>query len=758
MKWIYGKQDWKLTEGGDPAEICCERGLENCYLMTNGLGGFSSLTMTGAAARNDHAFLMACVQAPNHRYNLVHRLKEELIFEEDGRKSSQESVPENGQECSQVLSTQEFADREPETGCRYLTSFSWEDAPVWRFLADGVEIVKEAGLEHGANRAALRYAIRNRSRRDAVLRVTPFYQFVPKGKDMGEKERIVTVLSREAGSGVEAAARGLVRAEYAASGCPELYLRTNGTFESIPRVQEMLYYRYDACDGRRETGRTQADHRISLGVPAGESRTLEIVFETEGSDRSAGWIITGMKERRKALRRQAHFQSETAAALAAAADQFVSRRDSTNGETILAGYPFFEDWGRDTMIALPGVCLSTGRYETARNILRTFAVNERDGLMPNLFPEGGNEPMYNTADAALLFINCVYLYYKRTQDAAFAEEMYPVMERIINGYMQGTRFGIHMDEDGLIAAGQGLDQVTWMDVRVGEILPTPRHGKPVEINAYWYNALRIMEELRPVAGDAEAAGLDRSAADGGAAIGGAVGKPSAGSGTADCGPDYGALAERVKRSFSKKFWDGERGCLRDVLLEGFPDMQKAASSEAVPGASAGKGSGNPAASHIGSRTGAHAPQQLRCNQIWAVSLPFTMLDREKERRIVETVFEKLYTPYGLRTLEKEDEEFHPFYGGPMEERDMAYHQGTVWVFPMGAYYLAYLKVHDHSEEAKRTVREQLETLEPALREGCIGQLPEIYDGENPVSSKGCFAQAWSVGELLRVYEALEGAE
>ena len=685
MKWNYGKQDWKLIS----------RGLENCYLMTNGLGGFSSLTMTGVAARNDHAFLMACVQAPNHRYNLVHRLKEELIFpEKDGGAEADaekraEADAGAGQEIRRVLSTQEFAEGEPETGCRYLSFFSWEDAPVWRFLADGVEIVKEAGLEHGSNRAALRYEITNRSRREAVLQVTPFYQFVPKGKDMGETQRIVSTPS------------GRVHAENAASGCPDLYLRTNGELESIPRVQERLYYSYDACDGRRKTGRAETDHRVTIQVPAGESRTLEIVFETERSERSAGWIITGMKERRKALRQQAHFRSETAGALAAAADQFVSRRDSTKGETILAGYPFFEDWGRDTMIALPGICLSTGRYETAKSILRTFAVNERDGLMPNLFPEGGNEPMYNTADAALLFINCVYLYFRETRDAAFVKEMYPVMERIVKGYMQGTRFGIHMDTDGLIAAGQGLDQVTWMDVRVGEILPTPRHGKPVEINAYWYNALRIMEALGR-----------KAKVDG-------------------CGPDYGALAEQVKRSFTEKFWDEERGCLKDVL----PAMDaKKASAET---------------------DSAHAQDQIRCNQIWAVSLPFTMLDRKKERQIVETVFEKLYTPYGLRTLEAGDREFHPFYGGPMEERDMAYHQGTVWVFPLGAYYLAYLKVHDYSEEAKQTVKEQLETLEPALREGCIGQLPEIYDGENPVSSKGCFAQAWSVGEILRVYDALE---
>ena len=295
--------------------------------------------------------------------------------------------------------------------------------------------------------------------------------------------------------------------------------------------------------------------------------------------------------------------------------------------------------------------------------------------------------MYNTVDAALLFINCVYLYYEKTKDKAFIEEMYPVMERIITAYREGTDYGIAMDADGLIRAGKELDQVTWMDVRIGKILPTPRHGKPVEINAYWYNALKIMDFFA-----------------------GVLGHPK---------EQYQEMAEKVKLSFREKFWMEEKHCLKDVL------------------------------------SGEAADTQIRCNQIWAVSLPFTMMDKEKEKQVVETVFEKLYTPYGLRTLEKEDPDFHPFYGGEMMERDLAYHQGTVWPFPMGAYYLAYLKVNGWSEKARDRVKRQMEVLECAMREGCIGQLPEIYDGENPASSKGCFAQAWSVGEILRVYENLE---
>ena len=644
MKWIYGRQDFKTVE----------RSEETCYLMTNGLGGFSSLTAAGAAARNDHAFFMACVRSPNSRYNIIHRLREQV--------------------GDTVLSTQEMADGSGEAGYRYLSSFTWEDTPVWHFQADGVEIRKEAAMEQGENTIALRYEIANRSREARTFLVTPFYQFSPKGEDLDP--------GRE-----PAFADGKITGE-----AGTLVFRTNGHDRKISPEKETYYYRYDACDGRRESGSAVALHQMGMTVPTGEERVLEVVWHLETPGETfvfpgAREVVERAKQFRQELSRKAGFQDEMADVLVKSAAQFVSERASTEGKTILAGFPFFEDWGRDTMIALPGVCLSTGQYDTAKDILRTFAAYEKDGLMPNLFPEGENEPLYNTVDAALLFINCVWLYYEKTEDGDFVREMYPVMERIIEAYRTGTEYGIHMDGDGLIMAGQGLDQVTWMDVRIGDILPTPRHGKPVEINAYWYNALRIMEHLAPLPGK----------------------EPG----------EYDGLAEQVKRSFTEKFWMEEKGCLKDLV------------------------------------SGTGADGQIRCNQIWAVSFPFTMLDEEKERKVVETVFEKLWTPCGLRTLEKDDPQFHPSYGGEMRERDMAYHQGTVWPFPLGAYYLAYLKVHGYSRAAKEKVKEQMEGLESALREGCAGQLPEIYDGAFPTVSRGCFAQAWSVVELIRVYEKLE---
>ena len=642
MKWIYGKQELKNLE----------RAQENCYLLTNGLGGFSSLTMTGSVSRNDHALLMACVQAPNHRYNMVHRLKESLCF-------GKEEI---------VLSSQEFADGQKEEGCPYLSSFVFDDMPIWRFLVQGVEIRKEIAMKQGENTVAVRYSIRNRSRKPAELKIVPFYQFTAKGSEPEPEQKFQYTKNAVISNGMT------------------LCFQTNGTLDNIEEIQETYFYSYDACDGRRETGLAKSGHIITESVQPGEEKILKLVYSMENADQDADVIILEMQTYRKALEAKAGLHKEMAKELVKGASQFVSRRESTNGRTILAGYPFFEDWGRDTMIALPGICISTGQYETAKEILRTFAVHERRGLMPNLFPEGGNEPLYNTVDAALLFINCVYLYYQAAGDRAFVQEMYPVMERIIKAYREGTDYGIHMDEDGLIQSGEGLWQVTWMDVRVGDILPTPRHGKPVEINAYWYNALCIMDELAE---------------------------------TADKKAVYTQLKEKVKASFVDKFWMDDKKCLKDLV------------------------------------SGTKADAQIRCNQIWAVSLTFTMLDPEKEQQVVETVFEKLYTPYGIRTLEQEDQEFHGLYQGKMEDRDMAYHQGTVWTFPLGAYYLAYLKVNQYSPEAKKIVREQLEVMEAAMREGCIGQLPEIYDGENPTRSKGCFAQAWSVGEILRVYEALE---
>lgn len=702
MRFVYGKIDWK---DGD-------RGQENCFLLTNGLGGFCSQSITGSNARNDQALLMACIKAPVDRYHMVSRLEEE-VWTKTGENSGKVS-----------LSAQQYVDyTRNQNGQRYLQSFVMEDFPVWIYQIGGVQIRKTLVMAHGENTVGVQYRIKNKGRETARLVLTPYFQFVKKGEVMPTDQRFE--LELEEGR-IQERVYGRVRAngltlQFAADGIVE---------PTAPGCMDDLYYAHDSRDGRKAVGHAAYNHRILKEVPAGQDAVCEVIYRVaaDGPEMAAGGpeVATGSpavkadgaaafadrqlpgveamqaaeRARLDALAETAGLIDETARQLVKAADQFVVERESTGGKSIIAGYPFFGDWGRDTMIAMTGCCISTGRFEDAKNIFRTFMKYCHKGIMPNMFPEGENPPMYNTVDASLLFIGAVYEYYVKSGDMDFVRECWPVMKEITEWYQKGTDFHICMEEDGLISAGGGLEQVTWMDVRYEDILPTPRHGKPVEINAYWYNDLCVMAEFAALLGE------DKTA--------------------------WSSLAEKVKKSFLEKFWNQEKGCLRDVLPTEEPEL--------------------PAKEQARRR---QAGDQIRCNQIWAVSQPFTMLTDKQQQAVTDCVFEKLYTPRGLRSLAPEEAEFQPVYMGPWKHRDLSYHQGTVWGFPLGGYFLAVLKINCYSDAIKAEVREQLAGIEGALREGCIGQLAEIYDGADPVVSEGCFAQAWSTSELLRVYEALE---
>ncbi len=645
MGYVFGKQDWIAPVTG------------RCILQANGLGGYASMSADWSVSRSDQGILIAAVRVPNQRITMVHRIRERLLLGE--------------KEC--FLSAQAFAGRRlAEQGRDGLSLFEMEDLPVWTYEVGGVTVRRTMAMTREENTTALRYEIWNESQEACTLELEPAMKLAPKELALDRKKRVHFMKNR------------------VTDGTYTVYMHTQAAIQKRPVVWESLAYPEDALDGRPEKGLAFRCCRIVQMLEPGERKVLEVIFSTEAQVSELEQIFAQARAYSQYRQSLGNFRDPLARQLAAAADDFIVRRDSTNGKTILAGYPLFSDWGRDTMIALPGCCLATGRFEDAKSILRTFLAYEKDGLVPNLFPEGGVAPMYNTVDAALLLIDCVWQYAGRTEDWDFVREAWPVMERIIAAYRRGTHHSISMDSDGLIRAGGGLDQVTWMDVCIDGILPTPRHGKPVEINAYWYNALRVMDAL------GSRLGLDVQ--------------------------DYGALAEQVKAAFVEKFYMPEKGYLRDVI------------------------------------SGTGADEQLRCNQIWAISMSFAMLDQQQERQVVQAVQRHLYTPCGLRSLSPEDPEFHGVYGGPQRQRDMAYHQGTVWVFPLGAYYLAWLKVHAYGPEACRQVRRQLKALEPMLREGCLGQLPEIYSGANPGEGKGCFAQAWSVGEMLRVLEILEYQE
>ena len=620
------------------------------FLSANGLGGYCSADIGGGVSRCDQGILVSAVSIPNHRVTLVHRLRDRMVV--------------GGKEY--FLSLQQLADGREEGA---LEAFSFDTHAVWSGRIGQVQIRKECAAAWEQNAAAVRYQIRNDSEDPCVLIVEPMLKMAPKEETRQQPCEFSLEGSRIGAEGWQ------------------LFVHTNGDMIRKESRWEKLTYPEDAKDGRPPEGLAGSCCEIRLLVPGHGDLNLDIVFSQTETAPDAEALISRQDQRLEDLKKQCRLRDPVAQQLAMASDAYITQRESTGGKTILAGYPLFSDWGRDTMIALRGCCLAAKRFEDAKSILRTFMNYEKDGLMPNLFPEGGQEPIYNTVDAALLFIDSIWQYYCRTQDLEFVREAWPVMNRIIEGYCLGTHHGIKMDEDGLISAGEGLDQVTWMDVRIGEILPTPRHGKPVEVNAYWYNALKILEKL-----------------------GRMLGKETGG---------YERLSERVKESFLKEFYLPDRQYLKDVI------------------------------------SGTGADEQIRCNQIWAVSMSFSMLDQRQMAEVVETVRKHLFTDHGLRSLSPEDPQYHPHYGGDQLNRDLAYHQGTVWVFPLGAFYLAYLRAHGHSPRAAAQVRSWLSAMEDMLKEGCAGQLPEIYDGDNPEEGKGCFGQAWSVGEMLTVYEALE---
>lgn len=676
MRFCFGKSDWKDIVGGQ----------ERCFLLTNGLGGYSSLSMVGSNDRNDQALLMAALVSPNKRYHILTNVKETLCMGSDDISLYSQQMIKDGEIGS-------------FSGYLFLNEFLHDTLPQWTYQAGAVKLIKTVVMPQGENTVALHYKVCKGCEEPVTFSVTPLFQFVPKGQSLSKEQKFVFT-----GGSVK-------------SGEMELFIRTDGKIVEEPLAyEETLYYEKDARDGRDYMGRSAYNHRILFQVTEREQE-FYIIFSMEKGTGDIRQMISEAKKHAEELVKRSRITDEVGRELVKSAYSFVANKDSTGGKTILAGFPFFSDWGRDTMIALPGCCISTGQYQDARSILRSFMKYCHRGLMPNLFPEGEEAALYNTVDASLLFIQAVYEYYNATEDACFVREALPVMEDIISWYREGTDFHIKMDKDGLIMAGGELEQVTWMDVRMGDILPTPRHGKPVEINAYWYNALKVIDELREKV----------------------CGEPAI----------YHALEEQVKESFLAAFWMEEKGYLRDVISVNEDNIRELIKYRQFEGREGSR-------EELMKR---HLPdEQLRPNQIWAVSLPYSMLSKEQAESVLRLVYEKLYTPYGLRSLSPEEEDYHPFYEGNQKKRDMAYHQGTVWPYPLGQYYLGYLKWAEDKEKAAETVRRQLEAMVSCLSEGCLGHIAEVYDGEKPSISKGCFAQGWSAGEILRVYAELEALE
>jgi len=421
---------------------------------------------------------------------------------------------------------------------------------------------------------------------------------------------------------------------------------------------------------------------LSFRIPVGE--TVFIVTSTEKkSNVNPEALVSAELARREQFARE---KDPTRQALLIAADSFIAKRGKEL-TTVLAGYPWFTDWGRDTMIALPGLTLTSGKFDVAKKILLSFARYCDKGMIPNVFPDAGETPEYNTVDASLWFVVAAWKYWKASGDDAGAKQLLPALSEVIKFYRDGTRYDIYADTDGLITAGTPGTQLTWMDVRVDGYVPTPRHGKPVEINALWLNALLMVAEMEEkLAGDIQSAVILRK------------------------------LSDQVAGSFVKAFWYADGGYLYDVVQGNFRD---------------------PA---------------IRPNQIFAVSLPYSALDKAQQKSVFDVVTKHLLTPVGLRSLARGHDKYCPKYTGNRWQRDCAYHQGTVWGWLIGPYCDAYAKVNGTGKTQKKEIAGLLSGLIAHLENQGLGNVAEIFDADSPHRPVGCFAQAWSVSELLRAYD------
>ena len=657
------------------------------WLVTNGLGGYASGTVSGVITRRYHGILIAALPAPLGRIVMLSHLAEQL------RLANNRRIEVGGRERS--------GDAPDAHGTGYLTEFRLEAGiPVWRYDVGGVVLEKRIFLPHMQNTVHVMYELVGGAD-EVELALRPSVNFrvqeAPVSEPLGWPYELRAVHDHFeitlAGSPVPPL-RMKLWAEDAT-----LTLKAKRIDNVLYPVEERRgyqahgdlwsagYFRVKIRDGSRAT----------LVASTESFETMSVLDPDQALDAERG------RRRRLIAHALPEAREGVAAELVIAADQFIitpagrteeTARAHAYGDevrTVIAGYHWFTDWGRDTMISLEGLTLVTGRHVEAGYILRTFAHYVREGLIPNMFPEGEKEGLYHTADATLWFFHAIDRYVRCTGDRLTLSLLYPTLKSIVDHHVRGTRFGIHVDErDGLLAQGAPGYQLTWMDAKVDDWVVTPRRGKAVEINALWYNALRLMQRWADEHDDRTG--------------------------------EYRQRADRVREAFNRRFWFADGRYLYDVV-----DVQDAES---------GAGRDDP---------------RCRPNQVLAIALEHPVLDRERWQPVMHAVYERLVTPVGLRSLAPEDPEFKSKYFGDLRARDAAYHQGTVWAWLVGPFIDAWLKLYPDDLDG---VRRALDGLVPHLDEACIGSISEVFDATPPFTPRGCIAQAWSVAETLRVWVKL----
>lgn len=643
------------------------------WLITNGRGGYASGSLAGVLTRRYSGLLVAAARPPLERWLFLAELLER--------------VGVNGR--FEEMATFEFGQTVHPQGYRRLKEFTCSnsaESPWVKFVyaLDEARLTKQISLRRDADEVRIRYRLEAAPGSVVTLNLLPFLAM----RDFHALTRAFE------GAYPMTESDGLVGVDAFATG-PRVWLTAVGMAEGGPVLFERQPHWWRGFVHREEAARG-LDCTEDLFVPgwfkASGTGTLEVEFRAV-ADFTADF--SGRPEPRTI--EMGGFETGPAPAtvdqrLVEAASAFVVTRRRDEGPsltTILAGYHWFGDWGRDTFIALPGLLLETGRFSEARQVLEVFASAQQDGLIPNRFSDYGNGRDYNSVDASLWFVQAADAYVSASADEPlWREKLGPACEGVVEAFAAGTKFSIRMDQDGLVTCGDASTQLTWMDAKCGDTVFTPRHGKPVEINALWYHALRVLAQRT-------------SSTDAGRAA------------------RYSEMASRVEQAFGQAFWNEKCQCLFDVVRDGW---------------------GDPA---------------VRPNQIFALSLPHSPLDREKQRSVLTIVERQLLTPYGLRSLCPRHPAYAGRYQGNPYERDSVYHQGTVWGWLIGPYVEAYLRVHDFAAPAKAKMRELLKPLIAHLGEAGIGSVSEIFDGDPPHTPRGCIAQAWSVAELLRAWRMTE---
>lgn len=633
------------------------------WVITNGIGGFAGSSLVGANIRGYHGVLIAALRPPLERMLLVSKLDEKVRF-----------LDVTDQERVAQLSTNIYQQEVMPKGYQYQMSFQYSFHPTFIFELDGRLIEKRIYMIYGENTTVIEYHYIDGSG-NLELELTPFLNY---------RDYHSITCANDWPWDLES--RGNQYKFSAYPGTTSISITAPGNWTDHRYWHQNLYYPIEAYRGLNST----EDHFVPgyWTVQLKPGQKIGLVFSI--SDQYQGDIdFNGLYQREVEriydLYKIADASDSVTRRLVMAADQFLVQRESSSTATVIAGYPWFTDWGRDSMIALPGLALATGRFQEGKEILETFAKYVRHGLIPNRFPDEGEEPEYNTVDASLWFFVGFYEYYRQTGDLTFIRKYQPLLQEMIRHHMEGTLWGIKMDEDCLLTQGEEGVQLTWMDAKVGDWVVTPRQGKAVEINALWYNAVRIVAEFSRLVGEETKAN------------------------------EYIQLAEQILAHFRREFWNDEGNYLYDRITEGVKDSA------------------------------------IRPNQLFALSLPFPLLDQDQGKQLLQVVKAHLVTPHGLRSLSPTDEEYQGHYGGDQYHRDAAYHQGTVWGWLIGPYLGSLLYVEGEENQVGERVLKLMEPLLAHLEsEGAIGQISEVFDGDRPYHHRGCYAQAWSIAELLRI--------